>query len=79
MKDLEINSPEYIINNLFPFSWIIREGSSDELYRNTFFYCKNNYDPIAAYNLDKKSYFYKEKGDVIDIYKPNQIVLFKRK
>lgn len=79
MNDLESKNPEYIINNLFPFSWIIREGSSDELYRNTFYFCRNNYNPIMAYNLDNKSYLYKEKGEQIDVYKPNQIVLFKRK
>lgn len=71
--------PEYVFFNLFPFSWMIQDGDDDTLYKQSFVFVNNNYKAVAAYDITANKYLYADEGQIIDTYKPNQLLIFKRK
>jgi hypothetical protein len=79
MRQIESSKPNYILFNIFPYSWLLIPGANTDIYEKSFRYATENYQAIASYDLSKKAYFYSSKGDAIDAYKANQIILFKRR
>lgn len=79
MNDLEQKQPTYVLYNFFMYSWGLTEKSNDKLYGASFSYVINHYTPVAAYNMNTKSYLYAKDGQQIDASIANQVILFKRK
>lgn len=79
MKYLEMEKPNYVFFNLFPFSWMIQEGDDDALYRQSFVYMINNYEVIASYDIASDQYKYADQGQTSDAYQANQLLVFKRR
>jgi hypothetical protein len=78
MNDLRDKHPDYILYNLFPFSWSMSESSNDQLYTASYGYVTREYTPVAAYNMNDQRYSYAGDG-VIDPNVTNQVILFKHK
>ncbi len=78
MNDLEQQQPTYVLYNFFMYSWGLTEKSNDKLYAASFSYVINHYTPVAAYNMNTKSYLYAKDGHHIDESIANQVILFKR-
>ena len=79
MTDLEQQQPTYVLYNFFMYSWGMTEKSNDKLYTASFSYVINHYTPIAAYNMNTKSFLYAKDGHQIDASIANQVILFKQK
>lgn len=79
MNDLEQKQPTYVLYNFFMYSWGMTEKSNDKLYSASFSYVINHYTPVAAYNMNTKSFLYVKDGHQIDASIANQIILFKIK
>lgn len=79
MNDLEQNQPTYVLFNFFMYSWGMTEKSNDQLYSASFSYVINHYTPVAAYNMNTKTFLYAKDGQEIDESIANQVILFKRK
>lgn len=79
MNDLEEKQPTYVLYNFFMYSWGLTEKSNDKLYASSFSYVINHYTPVAAYNMNSKSYLYAKDGQQIDESIANQVILFKRR
>ncbi len=79
MNDLEQKQPDYVLFNFFNYSWGLTEQANDKLYGSSFSYVINHYSPVAAYNMNTKSYLYAKDGHQIDASIANQVILFKRK
>ncbi|HQW03314.1 MAG TPA: glycosyltransferase family 39 protein [Saprospiraceae bacterium] len=79
MNDLEQKQPTYVLYNFFMYSWGLTEKSNDKLYSASFSQVINHYTPVAAYNMNSKSFLYAKDGDQIDASIANQVILFKRK
>ena len=78
IKDLETKKPDYILYNLVSYSWMLKDDSDENLYHRTFNAIKNDYIPIAAYNVAQKKYYFENEKSKIDFYLPEQITLLKR-
>lgn len=79
MNDLEQKQPTYVLYNFFMYSWGLTEKSNDKLYSASFSYVINHYTPVAAYNMNTKSYLYANDGHQIDASIANQVILFQHK
>ncbi|HSF88610.1 MAG TPA: glycosyltransferase family 39 protein [Saprospiraceae bacterium] len=79
MDDLEQKQPTYVLFNFFNYSWGLTEKANDKLYGSSFSYVINHYAPLAAYNMNTKSYLYAKDGHQIDASIANQVILFKHK
>ncbi len=78
MHDLQDKKPDYVLYNLFPYSWSMTESSNDLLYSSSFAVVTREYIPVASYNMNNQQYIYASDG-VIDPKIINQVILFKRK
>jgi hypothetical protein len=78
MNDLREKKPDYILYNLFPFSWSLVAASNTELYTSSYKFVVDQYTPVAAYNMNDQRYIYEGEG-TIDPKVINQVILFKRK
>jgi hypothetical protein len=79
MNDLEQKQPTYVLYNFFNYSWGLTEKANDKLYASSFTYVINHYTPVAAYNMNTKSFLYAKDGQQIDASVANQVILFKRR
>lgn len=79
LNDIEKIQPEYILYNLFAYSWMLKNDESSTLYGKSFKLVDNLYTPIAAYNAQEKKYYFENEKSKIDFYKAEQITLLKRK
>lgn len=77
LNDLKTKKPEYVLYNLFPFSWGLGKNSSDHLYQGSFSFVNRNYTPVAAYHMESNRYLYANSGDQIDPTLAKQVILFK--
>ena len=78
LSDLQDKKPDYVLYNLFPYSWSMSPSSNDVLYTSSFAVIAREYVPVAAYNMNDQQYTYAGDG-VIDPKIINQVILFKRK
>ncbi len=78
LSDLQDKKPDYVLYNLFPYSWSMTESSNDVLYTSSFAIVAREYVPVAAFNMNDQKYTYLGDG-VIDPKIINQVILFKRK
>ena len=78
LHDLQDKKPDYVLYNLFPYSWSMTESSNDLLYTSSFAVVAREYVPVAAFNMNDQQYTYAGEG-VIDHKIINQVILFKRK
>lgn len=79
LNDIEKIKPDYILYNLFAYSWMLKNDESSTLYSKSFKLVDNLYTPIAAYNAQEKKYYFENEKGKIDFYKAEQITLLKRK
>jgi len=79
MSDLEQKQPTYVLYNFFMYSWGMTEKSNDNLYSASFSYVIKHYTPVAAYNMNTKTFLYAQDGNQIDGSIANQVILFKLK
>ena len=78
LHDLQDKKPDYVLYNLFPYSWSMSQSSNDVLYTSSFAVVAREYVPVAAFNMNDQQYTYAGDG-VIDPKIINQVILFKRK
>ncbi|MDZ4749767.1 MAG: hypothetical protein SH808_14900 [Saprospiraceae bacterium] len=79
MSDLEQKQPTFVLYNFFMYSWGMTEKSNDNLYSASFSYVIKHYTPVAAYNMNTKTFLYAQDGNQIDGSIANQVILFKLK
>lgn len=79
LNDIEKIKPDYILYNLFAYSWMLKNDESSSLYSKSFKLVDNLYTPIAAYNAQERKYYFENEKSKIDFYKAEQITLLKRK
>lgn len=79
MVDLREKKPTYVLFNVFPYSWGITKNSNRELYTDSYLYVKNQYSPVATYDMNQHRYLYASDGATIDVNQPNQVILFKHR
>ena len=78
-KTLNLEKPNYVLFNIFPFSWSITKDENDAIFSESYQNVIANYDAIASFSLADNTYSYIFEGGKVDPYKNNQIVLFKLK
>ena len=78
-KTLNLEKPNYVLFNIFPFSWSITKDENDAIFSESYQNVVANYDAIASFSLADNTYSYIFEGGKVDPYKNNQIVLFKLK
>ena len=70
---------DYLILSVTGVSWSSPDNFDDWLYQRTFSNTVRNYDPIWVFNIDESRFYNAEGGEEVDLYKPNQIISFKKK
>lgn len=70
---------DFVMLSVTGVSWHSSPDNNPELYQKSFNYAIRNYDPIWVFNFDEKKYYSYENGDDPDLYKPNQLITFKKK
>ncbi|GLR15950.1 glycosyltransferase family 39 protein [Portibacter lacus] len=70
---------DYAFYALTGESWKSSNVSNDFLYNQTFYYLRNNYEPLVVFNYDEKKFYNVKAGDSFDWFKPNQVMTLKRK
>lgn len=79
IEEMKNGNHDYILFSITGLAWKGREPSIDNWYLNAFSYVNNNYEPILAFNLDEMKYYYNQADDLIDLYRPNQLVALKKR
>jgi len=76
-KELKDGNPDYIFFSVTGQAWRSTGDFDDWLYNQSFNYVERNYTPMLVYNQDENKFYTPESGK-IDLYKPNQLITFKR-
>jgi hypothetical protein len=79
IDEMKNGGQEYILLSVTGLSWQAGDGGINDWYNSAFSYINNNYEPILAFNFDERQYYFNTPNDIIDMYRPNQLVAFKKK
>ncbi len=70
---------DYVIFSVTSLAWGSADNFDPTMYQRSFNYVVNNYTPILAFNYDEFRFYNTEAGENIDMYKPNQIIMLRKR
>lgn len=78
-EQVKAGNYDYVMFSTTGIAWRPTENTNDYLYNESFLYVVNNFEPLVCFNFDEGKYYYSYSGPPIDLYKPNQVVTFRRR
>lgn len=70
---------DYVIFSVTSLAWGSSSNFDQTLYQRSFNYVYNYYRPILAFNYDDFRFYNADAGEDIDMYKPNQVIMLRKR
>ena len=79
IQNMKNTMPEFMVMNYYGLSWMFKENSKQNLYKQAFYFLQNRYQIILVYDIKKNKFFYDNDAANYDIATGDCIVAYQIK